>query len=200
MNTRQKIATFALCFVALLFLASLSSAYTYDWNYGPWGDKSSYTYKETKTISESHSTSIKDDDYYKSQSYQKTEKTVIEEKKYKDNSYRDNSYNERYKPRSTEFKPSKVYIYTPSDYRDSYRECLNRDCSKYYDYRYECSGTSGRCNYYDYDYYGYPSSNWRYKETYHWYDYRYGRNETYTDDYYYNAKPDWHLGYYNWNY
>lgn len=44
----------------------------------------------------------------------------------------------------------------------------------------------------------YPSTNWRYKEVYH--DYDYPNENYYGYDYYYSPRYDWHRGIYNWRY
>jgi hypothetical protein len=44
----------------------------------------------------------------------------------------------------------------------------------------------------------YPSTNWRYKEVYH--DYDYPNENSYGYDYYYEPRYDWHRQVYNWRY
>lgn len=57
--------------------------------------------------------------------------------------------------------------------------------------------TSGQKYYYDYDYSGYPSTNFRYRQVYNSGDYS---GNKYTDSYYYAPKFDSSLGHYNWRY
>ena len=148
------------------------------------------------------------------------EKTVVEN----EDRYGSDSKTTIRKTESESFVPSRTnsrYRYYDNDYNDRYYD----NDYRYNDYRYDdgrydrpryiYTDSYGRTQFHDfdrddfvvrdYDTYvryddnsWYPSTNWRFKETYRTSDYPHENDYGY--DYYYKPRYDWHQQIFNWRY
>lgn len=207
MKLNRSLGCFVLGVLALTLLTSAATAYEYDWNYGPGRPSSAsggYDYVETHTIESSSSSTIKLDDYYKKTSSSTKETSTIK----KDIEPEKKIYNIEYNYYTKPYKDTEViYVYpSKSKYGNSFTPDRTKSYFQYDDNDYPnsvnnyyvCKDTSGRCYYYDYDYYGYPYSNWRYKQAYD--PAKYPNENEYGYHYYYEPRYDWHRQIYNWDY
>lgn len=179
----HKVKTFALIALAALFTIFLVSSVS---AYSIWEPK----YETYRLGSASHTGAYSSTSTY--------EKVVVENE-------------DRFGSESTttiKKTESETYVPTRTSSRNRYyNNNYYYDDRDYDTPRFIYSDSYGRTQYYDTDYdtyvrydngEWYPSSNWRFKETYRVSDYPYENEYGYS--YYYEPRYDWHLGVFNWRY
>lgn len=173
--------------VLALFLVSSVSAYSvWEPQYEQYRlGANHYSNGAYSSVSTYEKTVVENEDRYGSDSVTTVKKTESEtytpirtssRYRYYDDEY--DYYNDRYdRPR---------YIYTDSYGRTKYYDADDYEVRNYDTYIVYDDGNV------------YPSSNWRFKEVYHNYDYP--NENDYGYDYYYEPRYDWHQSVFNWRY
>ncbi|HVY01318.1 MAG TPA: hypothetical protein VHA12_00960 [Candidatus Nanoarchaeia archaeon] len=176
---KSKILSLIALTILSIFLVSTVSAYSV------WEPK----YESYRLGSSTHSTGA----YSSTSTYEKT--TVENEDRFGSD-------------KTTVVKKTESESYVPvrnTEYRYSYDYSSGRYGDRYdVGYRYSDNSGFGRTyvnnqdTYFYVDGKAYPSTNWRFKEVYHNYDYP--NENDYGYDYYYSPRYDWHQDIYNWRY